>query len=98
MKFAFVDTNKGSTSSHSIEAKHGFDTAAHAMLEKRGGEWWVYDVHTKPAYRGQGIAKQIISHIEETYGPICIESENDPFWSKMGYSRREDGYWRKDSS
>jgi GNAT superfamily N-acetyltransferase len=95
MKIAFVDTNRGSSSSHSIEARVGFTTVAHAMLERLGDEWWVYDVYTKPDYRGQGISKQIISHIEREYGPIVIESENDPFWEKMGYRRGIDGYWRK---
>ncbi len=96
-KIAFVDTNKGSISSHSIEARIGFDKVAHAMLEKMGDYWWVYDVYTKPAYRGQGIAKQIISHIEENYGKIAIESENDDFWLRMGYRKCPDGYWRKDN-
>lgn len=94
--YAFVDTNKGSISSHSIEVKLGFSTVAHAMLEKRGDYWWIYDVYTKPEYRGEGIGKTLISHIENEYGPITIESENDAFWQRLGYSRRENGFWYKD--
>jgi len=91
----YVDTNRGSISSHTIEARVGFDTVARAMLEQRGREWYVYDVYTKPEYRKQGISRDIISHIEEGYGPIIFESENDPFWEKMGYARHDDGFWRK---
>lgn len=94
-KFSFVDNNKGNPSSHTIEAKVGFSTAAKVGIEKAGNEWYIYEVYTKPEYRGQGIAKQIIAYIENQYGPIVLNSEADDFWTHMGYRKCEDSYWRK---
>ncbi len=94
-KIAFIDNNKGSISSHTVEARVGFTTAAKVSLEKAGNEWYIYEVYTKPEYRGQGIAKQIVSYIEEEYGPIVLNSEADDFWTHMGYKMCSDGYWRK---
>ena len=99
--YAFVDNNKGSSSSHTIEAKKGFTTVAKVGIEKvdygfgRKPEWYIYEVYTKDEYRGQGIAKQIIAYIEEQYGNIVLNSENDPYWLKLGYVPCPDGYWRK---
>jgi GNAT superfamily N-acetyltransferase len=100
--YAFVDNNKGSSSSHTIEAKKGFSTAAKVSIEKctyadGSSEWYIYEVFTKPEFRGQGVAKQIIAYIEKEYGEIVLNSENDSFWEKMGYKRCADTYWRKSS-
>lgn len=96
MKIEFVDNNPGSPSSHRIAARRGFDTLASVSLEKSGREWYIYEVYTKPEYRGQGLAKQIVAHIESNYGPVVFNSDNDAFWTHMGYSRCKDGYFRKD--
>lgn len=69
--------------------------AARLMVEKRDQEWWVYGVHTKPDYRGEGLARKLIAYVEKEYGPVAIESENDGFWEKMGYKQCPDNWWRR---
>ncbi len=97
-RFQLHDSNPLSSSSHTVEMKRGFDTAARLMVEKRESDWWVYGVHTKDAYRGNGLARQLLAYVESNYGPVAIESENDPFWQKMGYVPGNDGFWRRPQS
>ncbi len=95
--FDLHDKNPLSKSSHCVEMRKGFTLASRLMVEDRDGEWWVYGVHTPPAYRGQGLAGRLISYVESSYGPFAIESENDAFWVKQGFERCSDGLWRRSS-
>jgi GNAT superfamily N-acetyltransferase len=89
------DSNPGSADSHKIEARQGFSTLGGLILSKEGEEFLAQSVYTKPDYQGQGVARKLLAHVESEYGPIVVESENDSFWKKMGFSPGEDGFWRR---
>lgn len=92
--YTITDSNPYSSSSHKIETRKGFDTAASLMVEKMGGEYYVCSLMTKSAHRGKGLATKMIDYIQSEYGPVCILSENDRFWKSAGFAPSKDGYWR----
>lgn len=89
------DGAPGSSQSHQIEAKKGFSTASRLIVEKRGKEWHVCSLDTKEAHRKQGLARQLIEHVEANYGPVTIQSANDRYWEAMGFTPCDDGMWRR---
>lgn len=91
------DPCPGASSAHRIEARRGWKTLGGLSVEKVGDEWYVYSLYTKPEHRGEGVSKALLAHVEKEYGTPIVSSENDPFWSKMGYVQQGDGYWRKQS-
>jgi hypothetical protein len=36
-----------------------------------------------------------VEHIEEEYGPVKIQSENDGFWDKIGFVPDKNGWWTR---
>jgi GNAT superfamily N-acetyltransferase len=91
------DSNPGSSQAHKIEARQGFTTFGGLLISREGDEYLCQSVYTKPDHQGKGVARTLLSYVEEEYGPIIVQSENDPFWEKMGFSPQEDGFWRRSS-
>lgn len=99
-EYTVADPYPGQDLPHRIEMRQGFSVCAGLLIEPKdiqSDEWLLQSVMTKDAHRGQGLARQLISHVEKNYGPVVVQSENDPFWSKMDFEMCEDGYWRKKS-
>lgn len=90
-----IDSSPYSKSSHSLEYREGFKTAAKLTVEEDKGSWHVYSVYTNSDYRGRGLAKSLVEHIEEEYGPVKIQSENDGFWDKIGFVPDKNGWWTR---
>lgn len=91
----FIDSSPQNKSSHSLEYKEGFKTAAKLTVEEDGGYWHVYSVFTSPDYRGRGLAKALVEHIEQEYGPVKLQSENDGYWDHIGFVPGDDGWWKR---
>ena len=89
------DSNPGSSQPHKIEARQGFITFGGLLISREGDEYLCQSVYTKPDYQGKGVARTRLSYVEREYGPVIVQSENDKFWQKMGFSSGEDGYWRR---
>lgn len=90
-----VDSSPYSSSSHSLEYREGFKTAAKVTIERDGDEWHMYSVFTHPDYRGRGLAKALVEEVEGKYGKVKIQSEADGFWQKVGFRPCRDGFWRR---
>lgn len=98
-KYTVSDPYPGQELPHRIEVRQGFDVCAGLLIEPRNiqaEEWLLQSVMTKDAHQGQGLARRMVDHVEAHYGPVVVQSENDAFWSKMGFKECEDGFWRRD--
>ncbi len=94
-EYKIYDSRKGSEHNHEIEIKSGWQTAAKLSVEKMDNHWHIYSLSTKEAHQRNGLAKELVSYVEKEYGPVCIKSENNSFWSKIGYKIGSNGYWTK---